>query len=89
MHLRYLVIPSIPGLFVSLADTKSLRGAEGEPVAPLDYLCRSTTDEDEQSGSKTGKDKKKGISVDWEIRSLEEEIISFDPCICLCFFILA
>lgn len=43
---------------MSLADTESLHGAEGESVAPLDYLCRNTTDEDEQSGSKTGKDKK-------------------------------
>lgn len=61
LHSRYLVGPSMPGLCLSLVDTESLHGAEGEPVAPLDYPCRSTTDESEQSGSKTGKDKKRGV----------------------------
>lgn len=45
--------PSVSGLCVSLADAEDSHKAEGEPVAPQNYPCRSTTVESEPSGSKT------------------------------------
>lgn len=50
---------SLPGLCVSLLGVEGSHKAEGKPVAPQNYPCRSTTVGAEPSGSKTDKDKKK------------------------------
>lgn len=56
----------MPSLCVSLVDAEGLHEAEGEPVAPQDYTCRSTTGEAELSDRKPGKDEKEML-VDREI----------------------
>jgi len=48
----------MPGLCESLVDAEGSHEPEGEPVAPQDDPCRSTTSETEPSGSKTDKDEK-------------------------------